>query len=75
MNRIKDAGWRYWLASAAALTGGVAAGWQWGFATAIALTLIQIIHFRIRTGSFASFPVQIRLTYLAILLVAAPAPL
>lgn len=71
MKHTKNIGWWYWLATASALTTGVL-GWHWGFCIAGTLTLIQIVHFRIRTGAFASFPVQIRLAYLGVLLAAAP---
>ncbi len=66
--------WWYWLASASLLTIGVM-GWSIGFALAIALTSIQVGHFFAREGSIKAFPVQLRIAYLAILLVAAIEPL
>jgi hypothetical protein len=69
---MKDIAWWYWLVSAVSLTAGVA-GWHWGFCIVGTIATVQIVHFTVRTGSLTSFPVQIRLTYLAILIAAAPA--
>jgi hypothetical protein len=66
--------WWYWLITVAFLTAGVF-GYAQGFLLAIALTLIQLIHFYLREGSATAFPVQVRLGYLLLLLIALPAPL
>ena len=50
-------------------------GWTVGFSLAIALTSIQVGHFYAREGSVKAFPVQLRIAYLLILLVAAIEPL
>jgi hypothetical protein len=42
---------------------------------AIGLTVFQLIHFLIRERSIKSFPVQVRIGYLLLLLVALPTPL
>lgn len=63
--------WWYWLVTVGLLTAGVA-GWATGFALAIGLTVIQLIHFTIRERSIFSFPIQVRLGYLLLLLVALP---
>jgi hypothetical protein len=63
--------WWYWLATVVLLTAGVA-GWSTGFLLAIGLTVLQAIHFAIRERSMTAFPVQVRLAYLLLLLVALP---
>lgn len=65
----RETSWWYWLASDLLLIAGL------GFALAIALSLIQIAHFSLREGSFAAFPVQVRLGYAAVLIGAAWAPI
>lgn len=66
--------WWYWLVTVVLLTAGVS-GWQSGFVFAIALTMFQLVHFIIREGCISAFPVQVRLGYLLLLLVALPASL
>jgi hypothetical protein len=63
--------WWYWLLSACLLTAGMS-GWTMGFALAIGLTVIQLAHFAIRERSLVSFPMQVRLGYLVLLLIALP---
>lgn len=63
--------WWYWLATVVLLTGGVS-GWSRGFLLAIGLTVLQAIHFAIRERSMSAFPVQVRVAYLLLLLVALP---
>jgi len=74
MIEYKDIGWWYWLVSACLLTLGVS-GNPAGFILAIGLTVFQLIHFLIRERSIKSFPVQVRIGYLLLLLVALPKPL
>jgi len=62
-------GWWYWLVTVGFLTAGVL-GWPTGFHIAIGITLFQLIHFTIRERSITSFPIQVRLGYLLLLLVA-----
>jgi hypothetical protein len=71
MVEFRSIGWWYWLASAGLLTASVS-GWPAGFPLAIALTVLQVAHFTIRSRSVRSFPVQVRLGYLLLLLIAAP---
>ena len=66
--------WWYWLATVCLLTAGVL-GWPTGFLLAIGLTTFQLTHFGLRGRSFTSFPFQVRLAYLLLLLVALPGPL
>ena len=63
--------WWYWLVTVGLLTAGVS-GWPTGFLLAIGLTLFQLIHFTIRERSITSFPIQVRLGYLLLLLIALP---
>jgi len=74
MVEYRSIGWWYWLMSAGLLTAGVC-GWPASFLLAIGLTMFQFVHFAIRTRSVRSFPAQVRLGYLLLLLVAAPAEL
>jgi len=45
------------------------------FLGAIALTVWQLLHFRLREGSARAFPVQVRFWYLMLLLLALPGPM
>jgi hypothetical protein len=71
---LKESSWHYWFATACLLTAGVA-GYPTAFLLAIGLTVIQLVHFALREGSVAAFPVQVRFWYLVLLLVALPQPL
>lgn len=64
-------GWWYWLVTVCLLTAGVA-GWTTGFSLAIGLTLVQIAHYAIRERRLSAFPIQVRVGYLVLLLVALP---
>ena len=70
----KEPSWWYWLVTACLLTAGVA-GHPAGFSLAIVLTMVQLLHFTVREGSIAAFPVQVRFWYLILLLVAYPEPM
>jgi len=74
MLMYRTTGWWYWLVIVIALTAGVA-GWTPGFYLAIALTAVHLIHFAIRERSVTAFPVQVRIAYLAFLLIALREPL
>jgi len=63
--------WWYWLVTVGLLTAGVS-GWPTGFLLAIGLTVFQLIHFTIRERSITAFPIQVRLGYLLLLLIAWP---
>lgn len=68
---FRSIGWWYWLMSAGLLTASVSR-WPMGFPLAVGLTVLQILHFAMRTRSIRSFQVQVRLGYLLLLLVAVP---
>jgi len=55
----KEISWWYWLATVCLLMAGLAVNPDYYF-LAIALTIIQIIHFSIRERSITAFPVQVR---------------
>jgi len=74
MIEYKSISWWYWLVTVGFLSAGVL-GWTPGFHVAIGITLFQLIHFLIREGSVAAFPVQVRFFYLLLLLIALPQPL
>lgn len=71
MFEYRSISWWYWLVTVGFLTIGVS-GWPTGFLYAIGLTFIQLAHFAIREWSFTSFPIQVRLGYILLLLVALP---
>lgn len=74
MIEYKASSWWYWLATVCLLTAGIS-GWATGFQLAIGLTVIQLVHFGIRERSLTAFPIQVRMGYLLLLLVALPQPL
>ncbi|QAZ38695.1 hypothetical protein C1M51_04215 [Methylibium sp. Pch-M] len=70
----REVSWWYWVATAVLLLAGLA-GWHGGFHAAIALSALQVLHFRLREGRLAAFPVQVRLAFTGLLLLAAWPPL
>lgn len=66
--------WWYWLGTDVCLLLGVI-GYPRAFQVAILLTIIQIFHFTIRDKNPTSFPVQVRIFYLALLMIAQWPPL
>lgn len=63
--------WWYWLVTVGFLTAGLA-GEPKGFLLAIGLTVFQLMHFIMRERSLNAFPVQVRIGYLLLLLLALP---
>lgn len=74
MIEYRSVSWWYWLATVLLLSAGVL-GWSEGFVFAIGLTLIQLAHFIVRERSVRVFPVQVRIGYLLLLLIALPEPM
>ena len=70
-----SAGWWYWLATVAMLGGALAIPGTGVLAAVAGLTALQTVHFRMRTGSWRSFPVQVRATFLLLLLAGTWPPL
>jgi hypothetical protein len=63
----REVSWWYWAVTTALLFLGLAGNPE-GYWLAIGLSTLQIVHFRLREGRFAAFPVQVRLAYTAMLL-------
>ena len=57
----------YWTVICVLLMAGLA-GLNGAFWFAAAVSLAQLVHYRLGKGSFAAFPVQVRLVYAAVLL-------
>jgi len=74
MFEVKDIGWWYWLVTVCLLTAALS-GWSDGYLVAIALTAFQIVHYLIREKKISAFPVQVRIGYLLLLLIALPEPM
>jgi hypothetical protein len=70
----KELSWWYWAATSLLLIIGLAAQFD-AFYLAIALSVVQVIHFRVRERSFAAFPVQVRMSYAGFLLLASWTPM
>lgn len=70
----REISWWYWAVTSVLLVAGLA-GRAEAFFLATGLSAIQVIHFRFRTGRFSAFPVQVRLAYTALLLLALWSPM
>lgn len=57
---------RYWAVTAILLAGAVS-GCEYCLTAAIALNIVQVVHFMIRSRSLTDFPVEVRLVYLGLL--------
>ena len=67
MFQYRHVSWWYWFASVLLLIAGLT-GRNEAFYYAMVLTTVQWIHFAWRDRSFVSFPVQVRMGYLGLLL-------
>lgn len=74
MPTIRDLGWWYWLLTVALLGAGLC-GWPEGIYLAMALCAVQIGHVIRLTRDLTAFPVQVRATYLAMLIAGLWSPL
>jgi hypothetical protein len=74
MLMYKKASWWYWLFISVFLTAGVL-GRSSGFYAATVLSAAQLIHFLIKEGRPAAFPVQVRTAYLIFMTAALWEPL
>jgi hypothetical protein len=62
-----EVSWWYWAVTTALLFSGLAGNPE-GFWLAIALSAIQVVHFRMREDALSAFPVQVRVAYTAMLI-------
>jgi hypothetical protein len=69
MKIVNDIVNRYWAATTILLA-GVVSGCNYCLPAVIALNIIQVIHFIYREKSLTAFPVQVRMSYLGLLLLA-----
>lgn len=74
MIQYREISWWYWAVTSILLIAGLA-GWFAAFYLAVILSTIQVVHFRLREGSVSAFPVQVRIAYTALLLLALWEPL
>lgn len=71
----KDIDWWYWLVTAVLLSVGLIAGEASAFYAAMGLTAVQGVHFYLRDPRLSAFPVQVRIGYLGLLILAQWPPL
>jgi hypothetical protein len=74
MDKFKDISWWYWMVMVVLLAAGLIGNAQ-AFHIAIAVGVIQALHYYARHHSLISFPVQVRLSYLGLLIMAQWDPL
>lgn len=70
----REISWWYWAVTSVLLIVGLAGRFE-AFTLAAGLSAFQVVHFRLRDGSFAAFPVQVRVAYTAMLLLALWGPM
>ena len=74
MTAIRDLGWWYWFMTVGLLAAGLI-GWMAGLYLAMALCAVQIVHVTWLTRDVISFPAQVRIAYLGLLLAGLWGPL
>lgn len=74
MMLYREISWWYWALTSVLLITGLAGRFE-AFYLATALSVVQVVHFRLRHGSFGAFPVQVRLAYTVMLMLALWAPM
>ena len=67
MTTSRDLGWWYWFMTVGLLGAGLL-GWTAGLSLAMVLGAVHIIHVSWLTQNVTSFPMQVRLAYLGLLL-------
>ncbi|MBO1924075.1 hypothetical protein [Thiomicrorhabdus sp. 6S3-12] len=75
MNRILNKVWGYWLITDLLLILEVTVWQGYGLMAAAALTLLQTLHFFTENPRISAFPVQVRIAYLLLLVIAFWPPL
>jgi hypothetical protein len=68
MDRMRDVGWWYWVGMVVLLA-GEAAGCPLAAEPAVALGLVQAVHFAARERSLTVFTVQVKVVYLGLLVI------
>jgi hypothetical protein len=74
MIHYREISWWYWAVTSLLLIAGLAGRFE-AFYLAAGLSAFQVAHFRLREGSFGAFPVQVRVAYTALLLLALWGPM
>jgi hypothetical protein len=74
MTTIRDLGWWYWVMTVGLLGAGLQ-GWAAGVPLAMVFCAVQIAHVTWLTRDVTSFPVQVRVAYLGLLLAGLWGPL
>ena len=64
--------WWFWLVTVGFLTAALSSAWPTGFLLALGFTVFHLVYFALRENSVTAFPVQVRLGYLLLLLIALP---
>ncbi len=62
-----DIVWNYWAATTVLIVGALG-GLDYWYEVLVAVNIFQVIHFALREKSLTTFPVELRITYLALLL-------
>ena len=70
----KTLAWWYWFATIGLFGTTLLAPSRNAFAATLALTALQAVHFRLKTGDWRALPVQVRLAFLAVLAVGSWGP-
>lgn len=65
----REISWWYWAVTSVLLVAGLAGRFE-AFYLAVALSAIQVVHFRLSQGNFIAFPVQVRVAFTVMLLAA-----
>ena len=66
---VHDIRWWFWAATLACIVVALA-GWEPGYQVVIAISAAQVVFFLIQEKSLSAFPVQIRVVYFALTLLA-----
>lgn len=65
--KYRNTDWWFWLAICLGIGGGLA-GWRAGYLVCAAVSALNLLYFIVRDRSLVSFPVQVRLVWLAMVL-------
>lgn len=65
--RYQHLDWWFWLVIGLAISVGLA-GWRFGYLTCLVASAANLLYFAVRERSLSSFPVQVRLVWLGMVL-------